>query len=109
MVSTEAEAIAVFNEIGAAVVVKPDVGNHGKGATINITTLEELKTAFQVAKARHPDVIVEEYVHGFDFRLLVIIGVLVAAARREPAHVIGDGKASINDLIGKVNADPRRG
>ena len=70
MVSTQEEAIAVFNEIDAAVVVKPDVGNHGNGSTINITDLDQLKKAFQAAQAYYPDVIVEEYVHGDDFRLL---------------------------------------
>ena len=109
MVSTEEEAIAVFDEIGAAVVVKPDVGNHGNGSTINITDPDQLKNAFQAAKAYYPDVIVEEYVHGFDFRLLVINGKLVAAARREPAHVIGDGISSIKNLIQETNTDPRRG
>ncbi len=109
VVSTEEEAIAVFNEIGAAVVVKPDVGNHGNGSTINITDPDQLKKAFQTAKVYHPDVIVEEYVHGSDFRLLVINGKLVAAARREPAHVIGDGISSIKNLIQKINTDPRRG
>ena len=109
VVSTEEEAIVVFDEIGAAVVVKPDVGNHGKGATINITDLDQLKTAFRVAQARFPDVIVEEYVKGFDFRLLVIDGKLIAAAKREPAHVIGDGISSIKNLIQKTNTDPRRG
>ena len=109
VVSTEEEAIAVFNEIGAAVVVKPDVGNHGIGSTINITDLNQLKAAFQVARDKHHDVIVEEYVHGGDFRFLVIDGKLFAAAKREPAHIIGDGKSSINNLIQKVNSDPLRG
>jgi cyanophycin synthetase len=109
VVTTEEEAIAVFDEIGAAVVVKPDVGNHGKGATINITDLNQLKAAFQVARDKHPDVIVEEFVHGGDFRFLVIDGKLVAAAKREPAHIIGDGKSSIKNLIQKVNSDPLRG
>ncbi len=108
-VSTEEEAIAVLDEIGAAVVVKPDVGNHGAGATINITDLDQLKKAFRVAQAKHPDVIVEEYVPGFDYRLLVINSKLAAAAKREPAHVIGDGKSSIKELIERVNEDPRRG
>lgn len=109
VVSTEDEAVAVFNEIGAAVVVKPDVGNHGKGSTINVTDLDQLKKAFRAAQAYHPDVIVEAYVHGGDFRLLVIDGKLVAAAKREPAHVIGDGRSSIENLIQKINTDPRRG
>ena len=109
VVSTEEEASSVFEEIGTAVVVKPDVGNHGNGATINITEAEQLKTAFRAAHAIHPYVIVEEYVEGFDFRLLVINGKLVAAARRDPAHVIGDGRSSVKELVQKVNADPRRG
>ncbi|MGB5687523.1 MAG: cyanophycin synthetase [Candidatus Electrothrix sp.] len=109
MVTTEEEALAVFDEIGAAVVVKPDVGNHGNGSTVNITDRKQLTKAFQAAKAYFPDVIVEEYVHGFDFRLLVINGKLVAAARREPAHVVGDGISSIKELIRQTNADSRRG
>jgi len=109
MVSTEEEALAVFDEIGASVVVKPDVGNHGKGSTIDITELDQFKKAFQAAQACYSDVIVEEYVHGYDFRLLVIDGKFVAAARREPAHVIGNGRSSIKDLIQEINVDPRRG
>jgi len=109
MVATAEEAVAVFNEIRAAVVVKPDVGNHGNGSTVNIADKEQLTKAFQAAKAYCSDVIVEEYVHGFDFRLLVIDGKLVAAARREPAHVVGNGISSIKDLIQATNADSRRG
>jgi cyanophycin synthetase len=60
VVSTEAEAIEVFEEIGTAVVVKPDVGNHGNGATINVTSVAQLKIAFREAQAKHEDVIVEE-------------------------------------------------
>ena len=109
VVSTQEEAITVFNEIGTPVVVKPDVGNHGNGSTINITNLDQLKKAFQAAQAYHPDVIVEEYVEGDDFRFLIINGKFIAAARREPAHIIGDGKSSINELIQKINLDPLRG
>ena len=109
VVSTQEEAITVFNEIGTSVVVKPDVGNHGNGSTMNITNVDQLKKAFQAAQAYHPDVIVEEFVQGDDFRFLVINGKFVAAARREPAHIIGDGKSSIKDLIQKINLDPLRG
>ena len=109
VVTTLEEAINVFNKIGTAVVVKPDVGNHGNGSTINVTNEDQLKKAFQAAKHYHPDVIVEEYVRGGDYRLLVIDGKFIAAARREPAHVIGDGKSSIKALIQIENSDPRRG
>jgi cyanophycin synthetase len=109
VVSTLEEAVDAFHDIGAAVVVKPDVGNHGNGSTINVTDLDQLEQAFLAAKAFYPDVIVEEYVHGGDFRFLVIDGKLAAAARREPAHVIGDGKSTIRELIDILNADPLRG
>jgi cyanophycin synthetase len=109
VVSTVKEAVAAFHDIGVAVVVKPDVGNHGNGSTINVTDLDQLEQAFFAAKSFYPDVIVEEYVHGGDFRFLVIDGKLAAAARREPAHVIGDGKSTIRELIHLLNADPLRG
>jgi cyanophycin synthetase len=109
IVTNEAEALAVFEEISAAVVVKPDVGNHGNGSTINISDREQLLKAFHEAQAYHPEVIVEEYVQGGDYRFLVIGGKFVASATREPAHVVGDGQATIAALIQGVNADPRRG
>ena len=109
MVLTEDEAVAFFNKIETAVVVKPDVGNHGKGITINVTNIEQLKIAFKIAKDRCSNVVIEEYVEGSDFRLLVIDYKLVAAAKRDSAHVIGDGKSSIKTLVEKANSDPRRG
>jgi len=109
VVMSEEEAVSVYNDLGVAAVVKPDVGNHGNGGTINITDIDQLKRAFRVAQAYHSDVIVEEYVKGSDFRLLVIDGKFVAAAKRLPAHVVGDGKSSITMLIEEVNRDPRRG
>jgi len=109
VVFTEEEAVSAYNDLGVAAVVKPDIGNHGNGGTINITDVEQLKRAFRVAKSYHSRVIVEEYVQGSDFRILVIDGMFVAAAKREPAHVVGDGKSSIAMLIEKVNTDPRRG
>jgi len=109
LVATQDEAIEAFNELGTAVVVKPNVGNHGNGSTINISKLDQLKKAYQAAKVYYPEVIVEEFVQGGDYRLLVIDGKFIAAARREPAHIIGDGKSSIKDLVQKVNSDPLRG
>lgn len=109
VVTDEDQALMVFKKLGTAVVVKPDVGNHGNGSTINIIDPEQLKMAFHAAYAYHPDVIVEEYIHGSDFRLLIINGKFIAAAKREPAHVIGDGRTTISDLIKAVNSDPLRG
>jgi len=109
IVITEEEALEAFHNISGSVVVKPDIGNHGKGSTIDVTTVERLKSAFELAKAKYPKVIIEEYIKGFDYRLLIINGRLVAAALREAAHVIGDNLSSISQLIGKLNDDPRRG
>jgi cyanophycin synthetase len=96
-------------EIDGPVVLKPRDGNQGKGVAVNIRTREEVLAAFQVAQAISPDVIVERYISGHDFRLLVVGNQLVAAARRAPPQVIGDGKHSIGELIEQVNKDPRRG
>ena len=109
IVSNQQDAMAAFTSIGGAVVVKPNVGNHGRGITINVTDMKQLKEAFLVAQKIHDEVVIEAYVQGFDFRLLVINGKLVAAAKREPAHVIGDGKYSLQKLIEKENENPNRG
>lgn len=109
LVTTEEEAILAFKKINKAIVIKPDVGNHGKGATINITNVDQVRSAFKSAQDKHDEVIVEEYVTGYDFRLLVVDGKLVAAAKRKPAHVEGDGKSTIQQLIDITNSDPRRG
>ncbi len=99
--------------IGWPVVTKPLSGNHGRGVTTDITNEEELKSGYEAALARCRDdygaVIVESYIKGEDHRILVIDGKLVAAARRRPAHVEGDGTSTIQQLIDEENKDPRRG
>lgn len=95
--------------VGYPLVVKPIDGNHGRGITVNINNYEEALVAFHAAKEVSRRVIIEKYVTGEDYRLLVINNVLVAAAKRTPAHVIGDGKSTIRELVDKENQDPRRG
>lgn len=108
-VSDAEEAWKVACEIGEPVVVKPRDGNQGKGVAVNITTRDEVIAAFNVAVEISSEVIVERYLHGHDFRLLVIGNNLVAAARRAPPQVIGDGRHTIGELIEHVNRDPLRG
>ncbi len=103
-----ADACLVAEEIGWPVVVKPRDGNQGKGVTVNIVSTEHLEIAHKVA-AEHGEVMVERYLPGNDFRLLVVGDRLVAAARRDPPHVIGDGAHTVRQLVDKVNEDPRRG
>jgi cyanophycin synthetase len=102
------EAWAVAQEVGLPVVVKPQDGNQGKGVSVNITD----RTAFEAAYAtavRYGVVMVEKFLPGHDYRLLVVGNKLVAASRREPPLVVGDGKHTVRQLVDQVNADPRRG
>jgi cyanophycin synthetase len=99
----------VIDKVGFPLVFKPLDGNHGKGASINVKTLEEAKAAFEHAKKYSRKIIVEKFIVGFDFRVLVINHRFIAAALREPAHVTGDGKSTIQQLIDLENKDPRRG
>lgn len=111
MVYSPREAIRAAERIGYPVVLKPLNANHGRGVSINLTTDEEVETAFDVARAQGTSraVLVESYMIGFDHRMLVVNNELVAVAKRVPGHVIGDGKSTIEQLIDVVNDDPRRG
>lgn len=105
----ESEVQEVIDKVGFPLVFKPLDGNHGKGASINVKTLEEALIAFEHAKKYSRRIIVEKFITGFDFRVLVINNRFIAAALREPAHVIGDGASTIEQLIETENKDPRRG
>ncbi len=98
-----------IDRIGYPIVIKPLDGNHGKGASINVTNWEDAVSGLEFAQKYGRRVIVEKFITGFDFRVLVINNKLVAAAKRVPAHVIGDGEKNISQLIEIVNQDPRRG
>jgi cyanophycin synthetase len=108
-VSDIEDAWHAMTEIAGPVVVKPKDGNQGKGVTVNISTREQLNAAYAAASAISEEVLVEKYIPGSDFRLLVVGNQLVAAARREPPLVIGDGISSVQALVDQVNSDPRRG
>jgi cyanophycin synthetase len=105
----EEDLDAAIASIGYPLVLKPINGNHGRGATINIKTRPEAIEALAVAKKISRSVICEKFITGFDHRLLVIDYRFVAAAKRTPALVTGDGKSTIGQLIDEVNKDPRRG
>lgn len=109
VVRTEEGLKDVIDNIGYPIVIKPIDGNHGKGNTTNIVNWEQAVKAFAAAKEYGRNVIVEKYITGFDFRILVINYKFICAALRTPASVIGDGKNNIQYLIDEVNKDPRRG
>jgi len=103
------EAWQIAQEIGLPVVVKPQDGNQGKGVTVNITDQAAFNAAYETAERYGSCVLVEKYLPGHDYRLLVVGNKLVAAARREPPLVVGDGVHTVRQLVDIVNADPRRG
>ncbi len=109
LVVDEEDLENVIRKIGYPIVIKPLDGNHGKGSSINVNDWETAKIGMQYAQNYGRKVIVEKYITGYDFRVLVINHKMVAAARRVPANVIGDGELNIQQLIDKENLDPRRG
>lgn len=102
------DAWAVACEIGTPVVVKPQDGNHGRGITANLSDRTQIEAAYRAAARESSDVLVERYISGQDYRLLIINGKLAAAARRDPPHVVGDGIHNITQLVAQINSDPLR-
>ena len=111
MIYSENQAVRAAERIGYPVVVKPLDANHGRGVSINLTEPDQVRTAFGHAKehGKSRAVLVESFLTGFDHRMLVVNGELVAVAKRVPGHVVGDGKHTIEQLVDIVNEDPRRG
>ncbi len=103
------DALDLARALGYPVVVKPLVGNHGRGVSTGVSDDEGLQAAFEAARLRYATVVVEKHIVGEDHRLLVVDGQLIAAARRRPAHVVGDGVTPLQGLIDTENRDPRRG
>jgi cyanophycin synthetase len=109
LVQREDDAVTAAERIGYPVVVKPFNANHGRGISIHLTTEEQVRTAFEVAREHSRSVIVESFITGDDHRMLVVNGELVAVSKRVPGHVMGDGVHTIEQLMEEVNRDPRRG
>ena len=109
LIVSEAELEDAITALRFPVVVKPLNGNHGRGITTDIQSLEDAVKAFQLAQKISRSVIVEKHIKGHDFRFLVINYQLVAAAKRTPASVQGNGLSTIQELIEESNRDPRRG
>ncbi len=108
-ITSAAQVPEAIRKVGFPLVFKPLDGNHGRGATINVKTEAEAIAAYEHAAKISRRVIVERFISGYDFRVLVIDHKMVAAAQRQPAHVKGDGELTIAQLINLENTDPRRG
>ncbi len=109
LVYSPEDAVRAAERIGFPIVVKPLNANHGRGVSINLTEADQVREAFLQARQHARTIIVESFIEGFDHRMLVVNGELVAVAKRVPGHVIGDGASSVEELVAKVNEDPRRG
>ncbi|AET65810.1 cyanophycin synthetase [Desulfosporosinus orientis DSM 765] len=109
IVGTEEEAVEAFLDMNATAVIKPLHGNQGKGVTLQLTNEAEVRAAFKVAQNYGHWVIIEEYIEGQHYRLVVVGDRLIAAAKRVPAHVVGDGISTIEELVAQTNKDPLRG
>jgi cyanophycin synthetase len=101
-------ALSAADELGYPVVVKPVDRDQGIGVTVGLTTHEEVRKAFSMAKRHSENILVEKHVDGRDYRLVVFRGELIWAIERVPAGVIGDGIKTIGELVDLVNSDPRR-
>ncbi len=107
--TTAEQAWAAAQAIGLPVAIKPRKGNQGKGVSTGLETREAVITAFEIAVTHDGQTIVERHLHGADHRLLVIGDRLVAAARREPPSVVGNGRSTIAELVAVENQNPLRG
>src|SRR6476659_4587453 len=110
-VRTEDEAVAAAKTLGFPVVVKPLDGNHGRGVNLNLLTEDDVRRAVPLARdqSRGGDLVVETYVFGNDYRVLVVDGKMAAVAQRVPAGVNADGEHTLRQLVDLENPDPRRG
>ena len=109
LLDSEDDAVVAANRIGYPVVIKPLDANHGRGVGLNLRTEADIRAAYREARRHRSDVIMESYITGRDYRVLVVNGKMVACAERVPACVYGDGELTVAQLVVKTNTDPRRG
>ncbi|MBL8743191.1 MAG: acetate--CoA ligase family protein, partial [Myxococcales bacterium] len=102
-------AVSAAERLGFPVVVKPLDANHGRGVSLDLKTADEVRVAFEKAREHARSIVVENFLNGFDHRMLVVGGELIAVAKRVPGHVVGDGEHTIAELVDILNSDPRRG
>ena len=107
--TTEDAAVAIAEEIGYPVLLKPLDANHGRGISARLGDADAVRRAWPEAREHSRRVVVESFADGRDHRVLVINGCVVACAERVPAHVVGDGRRTVRELVVEANADPRRG
>lgn len=91
-----------------AVVVKPCTQWGGRGVSVAIRTRAELERAVRKARQFEEDLVLEQCVTGVDYRLIFVNYRFVAAIRRRPATVTGNGRDTVRALILHRNREERR-
>src|SRR5687767_6883447 len=106
---TEEGAVEIAEELGFPVILKPLDASHGRGISPRLDDADAVRRFWPAARAMSSRVVIETFAEGRDHRVLVVNGKVVACAERVPAHVAGDGRSTIRELIEIANRDPRRG
>ncbi|WP_406696802.1 cyanophycin synthetase [Singulisphaera sp. Ch08] len=109
LVANLEEAWATALELGFPVVIKPGDAENGRGVALQLVTRKQVAIAFAEARNWSDKVLVEHAIPGSEYRLLVVGDCVVAAIRRDPPQVVGDGRSTIAELVARLNDDPRRG
>jgi cyanophycin synthetase len=103
------DAWAAAQELGLPVVVKPQDANHGRGVSIRLDEQEAVENAFDIASREGTGVVVERFISGTPYRVLVVGGEAVAASGGGAEQVIADGTSTVEELVAQANLDPQRG
>jgi cyanophycin synthetase len=105
----EEQAVAAAEQLGYPVALKSIFGSKGRQVSPHLTDEATVRAAARRLTTETPALLVQSFFPGDDHRILVVDGRFVAAARRIPAEVVGDGVSSLRALIDRANSDPRRG
>lgn len=112
--TTEEELRAVAEEVGYPMVLKPNAGSMGQGVLTGLRSWEELRDGYrhlvdgQRGGSGHGDLLLESQHEGDDHRVLVVGEQVVAATRRVPTNVVGDGSSTVAELIKAKNRERRK-
>jgi cyanophycin synthetase len=106
---TEESAVAIAEDIGYPVVLKPIDGNQGKGVILNILDEAEVRNAYKESVKYSSVILVEKFIKGNDYRILVVGNKVSAVSQRKPPFVTGDGIHTIKELVDLENSTPLRG
>ena len=103
------DAWSAAQDLGLPVVVKPQDANHGRGVSICLEDRVAIEEAYDIASREGSGVVVERFISGSQYRVLVVGDQAVAASGGEAEQVLADGLHTVEELVALANQDPRRG